>query len=107
MSDFDFLNDYSAVELKKMQPEIERLIKAKEKQEKEDIRKQLANLAAENGYSIDDLFSGNAKSARVSNIKPKYYNPEDPQQTWTGRGRQPLWVKDYLGAGKSLDDIEL
>ena len=28
--------------------------------------------------------------------KPKYRNPADESQTWTGRGRKPLWVVDYL-----------
>jgi len=106
MTDFSFLEEYSAADLKAMQPEIDRLIKAKEKQEKDDIRKKLANMAAESGYSIDDLFTA-GKVTKVGTVKPKYYNPEDPQQTWTGRGRQPLWVKDALESGKTLGDIML
>lgn len=38
---------------------------------------------------------------------PKYYNPENPDQTWSGRGKRPAWVVDYLATnldGK-LDDL--
>jgi DNA-binding protein H-NS len=36
---------------------------------------------------------------------PKYVNPHNPEQTWTGHGRQPQWVKDHLAAGGSLQDL--
>jgi DNA-binding protein H-NS len=106
MSDYSFLDDYSVVELKNMQPVIERLIKTKEKQEKEDIRQKLASMAAESGYSIGDLFTEAPKSKRGP-VKPKYFNPADPDQTWTGRGRQPVWVRELLESGKTLEDISL
>jgi len=38
---------------------------------------------------------------------PKFYNPENPDQTWSGRGKRPAWVVDYLAInldGK-LDDL--
>ena len=30
--------------------------------------------------------------------RPKYRNPKDESQTWTGRGRKPHWVVAYLEA---------
>ena len=38
-------------------------------------------------------------------VLPKYRNPDDPWQTWTGRGKAPLWVNKMLTAGKTLDDL--
>jgi DNA-binding protein H-NS len=32
-------------------------------------------------------------------VPPKYRNPADPQQTWTGRGRSPQWVQALREAG--------
>ena len=40
----------------------------------------------------------------VKRIPPKYRNPDNPQQTWTGRGNAPHWVKEFLAAGGDLDD---
>ena len=40
-------------------------------------------------------------------VFPKFRNPEPPHQTWSGRGRQPRWVRELLAAGKSLDDLRI
>jgi len=37
----------------------------------------------------------------------RYRNPADATQTWTGRGRQPKWVSDWVGNGKSLDALRV
>lgn len=39
-------------------------------------------------------------------IAVRYRNPADPAQTWTGRGKQPKWVRDWIDAGKTLDDLQ-
>jgi DNA-binding protein H-NS len=36
-------------------------------------------------------------------VLPKYQNPKNPAETWSGRGRKPLWVRQQLRAGKKLD----
>lgn len=33
-------------------------------------------------------------------IPPKYRNPKDKDQTWTGRGRMPLWAAELHAAGR-------
>jgi DNA-binding protein H-NS len=38
-------------------------------------------------------------------VLPKYQNPNNPAETWSGRGRKPLWVKQQLRAGKKLDRL--
>jgi DNA-binding protein H-NS len=42
-----------------------------------------------------------------SKSAPKYANPADPSQTWTGRGRKPNWLIEALNEGKSLEDMAL
>jgi uncharacterized Zn finger protein len=37
----------------------------------------------------------------------KYRNPLDPQRTWSGRGRKPLWVVAHLDSGGQLADLEI
>jgi DNA-binding protein H-NS len=44
------------------------------------------------------------KKARAT-VKPKYRNPGDKKQVWTGRGRKPRWVLDSLEQGKTLEDL--
>lgn len=38
-------------------------------------------------------------------VLPKYQNPKNPSETWSGRGKQPRWLKAQLRAGKKLDDL--
>ena len=37
----------------------------------------------------------------------KYRNPKDQAQTWSGRGRKPLWVVSELDAGIALEDLAI
>lgn len=38
-------------------------------------------------------------------VVPKYQNPNNSRQTWSGRGRHPTWLAAELQAGKRLDDF--
>lgn len=38
-------------------------------------------------------------------IEPKYRNPEDAKQTWTGRGLKPKWLQKAIDAGHTLGDF--
>lgn len=50
--------------------------------------------------------AGGGGQRRVK-VAPKYRNPDDPTQTWTGRGNRPIWVRDHLDAGGSLEEIAI
>src|SRR5262249_4360262 len=38
-------------------------------------------------------------------VAPKYRNPENPSETWTGRGRPPRWLAAELKRGGRLEDF--
>lgn len=40
-------------------------------------------------------------------VPPKFCNPDNPQETWTGRGRKPKWVEECLARGMTLADLEI
>lgn len=40
-------------------------------------------------------------------VFPKFRNPDNPSETWAGRGKQPRWVADQLRSGKSIDDFRI
>ena len=44
---------------------------------------------------------------RSAAVLPKFRNPAAPHQTWTGRGKRPLWVTDLLNAGMSIQDFRI
>src|SRR5918912_1329094 len=47
-----------------------------------------------------------APSTRTK-VAPKYRNPDNPEETWTGRGRQPRWVQAALAQGRSLGEFAI
>ena len=57
------------------------------------------------GITPKDLGLSDKSSQRAGVIVPIKYRQGD--QTWTGRGRQPKWVEDYLAAGGSLDTVRI
>lgn len=44
--------------------------------------------------------------ARAASPEVRYRHP-DFTQTWTGRGRAPKWVRDWIDAGKTLDSLQV
>jgi DNA-binding protein H-NS len=38
-------------------------------------------------------------------VHPKYFNPEEPSQTWSGRGLRPRWFAAQLETGRKVDDL--
>lgn len=88
-------------ELQDYQAQIAKRIKALQAKDKRAKIQELKRLAQESGISITINSGSSAKSAA------KYVNPEDGNQTWTGRGRKPKWVTQYLAGGNSLSDLEI
>ena len=78
--------------------------------QKQEVAEKVRKLAHDNGLDISDLMAADeVKKTKVKKIRakvaPKYKNPANSAQTWTGRGRQPVWVADALVGGKSLEDL--
>lgn len=38
---------------------------------------------------------------------PAFRNPSNSAETWTGKGKQPKWVRDALARGKRLEDLTI
>jgi DNA-binding protein H-NS len=40
-------------------------------------------------------------------VRPRYRNPDDPTETWAGRGRRPRWLATQLRLGRRMDDFKI
>jgi len=40
-------------------------------------------------------------------VSPKYRNPDEPAETWAGRGKRPRWLVAQLRSGKRIDDFRI
>ena len=94
-------------ELQAYQKEVEAAIKGYEKKRRAEALAAVREAARQHGYSVEELIGGKPAAKTTAKGVAKYANPADPTQTWTGRGRQPAWVKDALAAGKSLSSMAI
>lgn len=66
---------------------------------------ELVELLDRNGISLNDLIDYRSKLGGVRtrrNPKPKYFDPLTGQ-TWTGRGREPKWIRGKDRSGFLID----
>ena len=40
-------------------------------------------------------------------VRPKYRNPDQPLETWAGRGKRPRWLVAKLKSGKRINDFRI
>ena len=75
--------------------------------------KQLRALLKKYRLGLADVkiaLDGSVRPGRSSKLKgrkvqPKYRNPEKRSETWTGRGRMPLWMVALVKKGKKPGDF--
>jgi DNA-binding protein H-NS len=104
------LSKFSIHELKEIIGEAERTIQKKLSEEITKAKQAAEEAAKRHGFSLQEIFGhSGAKATKSKGSKsggvPKYKNPENPSQTWSGRGRQPAWFKAALESGKSPDEM--
>lgn len=73
------------------------------------LREKINALVKAEGFGLDEVLGGRAGSGARGKargkVKPKYRNPADPSQTWSGRGKRPRWFHAALSAGKKEKDL--
>ena len=101
------LSNLSLAELKNLLQALPDEIKRREKDEKAKARKDLEAFAAERGFSLEELL-GNAKEKKErSPVAAKYRHPQNADLQWTGRGRQPKWIVEFITAGGALEQLSI
>jgi DNA-binding protein H-NS len=112
-----------AIDLKSLSPkELHALIANAESQMQEAqakqvqaVREKIDAILKNSGLTLADIYptrgAGKAKTKAgkrggKGSVAPKYRNPANPAETWTGRGRQPLWVAAAVKKrGVTLDSL--
>ncbi|PIV76398.1 MAG: transcriptional regulator [Rhodobacteraceae bacterium CG17_big_fil_post_rev_8_21_14_2_50_65_11] len=98
------LDSMSRNELMALKKKVDKALASFEKRQREAALAAAQKAAQEHGFSLDEIMG--RKSAAKTSV-PKYRNPENPTQTWTGRGRQPAWYKQAIESGKQPADLEI
>jgi DNA-binding protein H-NS len=99
------LDQMSLKELLSLEEKIQGAISEARAKGRSEIKSKVADLAAAHGFSISELF-GN-KGPLKSKGAAKYANPEDPSDTWSGRGRKPNWLVARIKKGAKLEQFKI
>ena len=84
------ISNYSDEELLKLKADIDLTLRHRQDKRVEEARKQIEEIANTAGISLKDLLPGTARPMKaVKTVLPKFRNPENKKEEWTGRGRQP------------------
>lgn len=114
------LKQMTRKQLEKLRADVDVALKALDKKDKKAALKAAEAAAKAHGFSLGDLTGGEtaekpaprARKARSNadgraKVAPKYRNPNDPEQTWSGRGRAPGWMAAHIEAGGKKDDLAI
>jgi DNA-binding protein H-NS len=100
------LSKFSLSELQALESQVQEALRTHHFLAISKAREQILYIAQSAGLSVNDILTIKApKRAKSAPVAVKYRNPDDTSQTWSGRGRQPLWIKAWVDAGKSLDEL--
>ncbi|MFD2173050.1 trans-acting regulatory protein HvrA [Rhodobacter lacus] len=100
------IDDLSLTELKALRAKVDRAIVTFEERKKKEALAEIEETARKMGYTLAELTALTEKKPRKT-VAPKYANPDNADETWTGRGRKPKWVEAALAAGKTLEDLTI
>lgn len=95
----------SIQELQELSSDIEGELKRRGDEERKKVLARMKELAASVDMTLEEVIA--YSSTKKTKGEPKFQNPENPKQTWTGRGKRPSWIKAALEQGKSLDELRI
>jgi DNA-binding protein H-NS len=106
------LDAMSVDEVWQLHEEIIRVLSARLTSEKRRLEKRLAQLSRENGETLHSVpVKQNLKKdapgqrRKYPKVFPKYRNPNDLSETWSGRGKKPRWMTAALKAGHTIEEF--
>lgn len=102
----EIIKSSSIEELHALIKRVEDEIEYKKVDEIEAVRSEWLAKASRLGMQPEEILQYSGRR-RKSTGKPKYRNPSDPEQTWTGHGKKPGWLKQALENGADQEDFRI
>jgi len=100
------ISTISTNELKDLLDSIPKELKRRGKAEKSAVLEQMKAQAKAAGYSLEELLGETTKEPKQKRtVAVKYRHPVNSALTWTGRGRSPKWVAEWLSSGKKIEQL--
>lgn len=100
------LSSFSLTDLRNLQNQVSKQLEVTAQQDIAKAREEIQAIARSVGIPLEELVKG-AVDKKSGKVVVQFRNPANAEEQWTGRGRQPKWVKEWLEAGKALDALRV
>ena len=96
------LKDLIDLELK-----VKKAIVTARERERSEVKSKVEEMIEEAGFSVEEIFTRGRGAMKGRTVAPKYANPADKTETWTGRGRKPKWLVAKLSKGAKIEQFAI
>jgi DNA-binding protein H-NS len=98
----------SLKDLLELEVRVQKAIMHAKQRERTELKQKMIAMAENAGFTLAELVGGGRGSAlKGGKVAPKYMNPDNKNETWTGRGRKPRWLAAKLSKGGKIDDFRI
>jgi DNA-binding protein H-NS len=99
------LKTMSNDKLMKLKDQVEAALSSKVIEQRRALESELSKLGRYSGGPgrAKGFGRGGARGA----VAPKYRNPDNPSETWAGRGLKPRWLAAAIKDGKKIEDFAI
>jgi len=84
-----------------LKEQVDATLASKVAEERQNIEAQLGKLSRLSGSRL------RSSSLKGQVVQPKYRNPDNPKETWSGRGLRPRWLARAIKSGKKLEEFSI
>lgn len=100
------MEGFSLEELKILSNDINKELHVRDMGSINEARKEAKRIIDKYNVDISDLVSGTSNIMEGKVSVAKYQHKLD-SRTWSGRGRKPLWIKEWEERGNDLEDLRI
>ena len=107
------LDAMSVDEMWQLHEKISQVLSVRLASEKRELEKRLEQLRREKEMrqtespELLSLQVAPRERRKYPRVFPKYRNPNEPSETWSGRGKQPRWLAAALKTGHSIEEFAI
>jgi DNA-binding protein H-NS len=104
---FDF-DTMTLDELWQLHEKLSHVLSVRLTSEKRELEKRLGQLRREKETRPSETVEASnvpRERRKYPRVFPKYRNPNNPSETWTGRGKQPRWLTAALKTGHTIEEF--
>lgn len=102
------LNSMSSKELIELRNNLDKALVDAGDRDRREALVAAEQAVAKYGFSLSEVLAGKGRGkGKRGKAAPKYRNPADHEQTWSGMGRKPHWIHEALSSGSDIADLEI